>query len=513
MDNKDEEKLVQLVTTKIEELIKNGKITVANVNEFIKQETAKITRTMPLMNKFGVYSMIAKNIGVKMEETPEEQEDGEIVETELQIKDLPSRINDHGTDSVLIKGKVVEAAVKTPNKKDKKTGATLEEKWKIAEIKLADPTGMTIYSQFYAEGLDEMFEKIDDGSIVGKILTLHNVKVEKPKFSGLETQVSIKRGGSFDLADGVMETGNTKPVPVPLSTVTDDAPHYFLVKVLKASAKTIPTGKQLVNLFVKDEKGDTGDATLWFEGANATNYPKDSTILVEARVKSREYGGKIYKSLSVNNARQIVVNPEGYELIVSSNESVEKRLADVKIGEKVSVVAMISKIFTGDNWKPYYLACPIIVDDVKHRECGKSVTMKEGSGWSCGNNHTLDDTEASQARKCINLGGNIGDGTTIPFKILDKGNEQFRDGTVKESVMYKMTGKLPEELVKDFADLGSTRFHEWLAQKIGGKFFKLTGYVKEDDYRGSIVLSISGADDVDENAEIARVRNELKIAI
>jgi hypothetical protein len=513
MSSNNEEKLVQLVTAKIEELIASGKITVANVNEFIKQETAKITRTMPLMNKFGVYSMIAKNIGAKLEEEPEDQEAGEIVETELQIKDLPSRINDHGTDSVMIKGKVVEAAVKTPNKKDKKTGATLEEKWKIAEIKLADPTGMTIYSQFYADGLDELFEKIDDGSIVGKILTLHNVKVEKPKFSGLETQVSIKRGGSFDLTDGTMETGNTKPVPTPISTVADDAPHYFLVKVLKASAKTLPTGKQLVNLFVKDEKGDTADATLWFEGASAANYPKDSTILVEARMKSREYAGKIYKSLSVNKEREITVNPEGYVLNISSSQEVEKHLSDIKVGEKVSVIAMFGKIFAGENWKPYYLACPVVVDDVKHRECGKSVTMKDGSGWSCGNNHTLDDTEASQARKCINLAGTISDGTTITFKILDKGDEQFRDGTVKESVMHKLTGKLPEELVKDFSDLGSTRFHDWLSQKIGGKFFKLTGWVKEDDYRGDIVVNISGAAEVDENAEIERVRNELKIAI
>ena len=510
----DQEKLVKLVTDKINELIENGTITVATADEFIKNESAKIQRSVPMINDFGLYATIARNIGVRIEDdSSEDYDSGEIVETEVQIKDLPSKINDHDTGITSVKGKVVEAVVKTPNKKDKKTGEKLEETWNIAEIKIADPTGVTIYSPYYSDEFKKMYEAIEDKSIIGKVLKLRNITVKKPKFSGLETQIYLKRDGTFEITEESMETGNTKPVPVPISAATDDSPHFFLLKVLKVDSKTTRDGKTFVTIFAKDTEGTTIDISVWFANTSAARYPKDSTILVEAKLKTREYAGKIYKSLNVNAPGQIKVNPEGYTLNIAAGQETEKSLSNAKIGDRISTTVLFTKIFRSDKWRPYYLGCPIIVDTVKNRECGKSVTVKDGGGWACGNSHELSDDEASRARKSVNIGGLVSDGTSISFKILDKGDEQLADGTVKPSVIHKLTGKAVGQFVNDFEEMGQDRFYEWLVQAVGNKYFKISASVKEDDYRGGIVLNINGIEEVNETAEIDRVRGSLKIAV
>ena len=511
----EQEKLVHRVTEKINELIEKGTITVASPEEFIKNESAKIRRTVPMINEFGIFSTIAKNIGLKIEESGSEDYDaGDIVETEVQIKNLLSKINDRDVGATSVKGKVIEAVIKTPQKKDKKTGEKLEETWTIAEIKLADPTGVTVYSQFYNDEFKDMFESIEDKSIVGKVLLLHNVKVEKPKYSGLDTQVSLKRGGGIEIIDEGMETGNTKPVPTPISEATDDAPHFFLLKVLKSDGGTTKEGKAFVKIFAKDAKGDTIDLSLWFTNASAANYPKDSTILAESKMKSREYGGKIFKSLNINTPGQIKVDPEGYTLQINSTPEVDKSLADVKIGDRITTIVLVSKIFRSERWKPYYLGCPVVVGAVKHRECGKSVIVKDDGSWTCGNSHALSDEEASHAHKSVNLGGLISDGTaTLSFKVLDKGDTQAADGTVKASVIHKMTGKEVANFINDFEEEGQDRFYDWLVKTVENKYFKIIAAVKEDDYRGGIVLNLYDVEEVDETAEIQRIKSALKIAV
>lgn len=60
----EQENIVKIVTSKLDELIENGTIVVANADEYIKSESARIKRSMPMINERGILAMIAHNIGV-----------------------------------------------------------------------------------------------------------------------------------------------------------------------------------------------------------------------------------------------------------------------------------------------------------------------------------------------------------------------------------------------------------------------------------------------------------------
>ena len=68
----EQEMLVMLITDKFNKMIENGTIAIANADEFIKNESARIKRSMPAITERAIYTMIAQNLGVNIEEPSDE---------------------------------------------------------------------------------------------------------------------------------------------------------------------------------------------------------------------------------------------------------------------------------------------------------------------------------------------------------------------------------------------------------------------------------------------------------
>lgn len=508
MKFKNLEKLKERVYSKINELIELGKIPVGNADEYIEQEAKKIKRGMPYINEFGIFNEIARDHGISFSEENLKPP----TESEVEIKDLVSRINDHDNDIISIKGVVTNAFIRMPKKKNKKTGEVIDgEFWRIANIELTDETGSTMYSQFYYDDLEEVFSMIESGEIIGKVMALHNISVSASNYTGHETKVAVKRGGRVEFVDDNLDIDGSKIKISTISSVRDENAHYFLLKVLKKETKTTKTGKDFLKLFCGDQNGDVMEVTVWFEGATEIELEKGDTILVEGWIKSREYEGKIYKGINVNNEFSIDINPEGYDMNITAGETVEKSLMDVMVNDNISTTVLIKKFFGGR--KPYYDACPVVVNRETRKKCNKGVNLQDDGSWKCNGGHVLSDEEANLAEKVVIASGLVTDGVSMQFKIFDRGEPADGDEENGKSVIEKITGTTKDNFIENYESLGTELFYERLNQDVAGRFYKIKAKVEIDTYHGSLSLNITDAEVVDIDAAIDATKESIKTTI
>lgn len=446
----------------------------------------------PYMNEKGKYRNIANKLGVS---TEEDAEKARAPEAFCKIKDLPTLIGDGGPENISIKGKVLKSWIDRFTKKEG------EGEWIVAKMELADETGSTLFTQFYDEKFGTLFHQIETGDLDKKVIVLHNIKVDVSMYSVHETSVQLRKYGKIELSDDEMDVNVSKHEPSTMSNAVKGKCMLCLVKATKIDFRQRKDGTSFCSVNCIDQDGNWVSVTIW----SCASFTKDFKIvegdilLVEGVYKEDEVSGKAYKKLNVSENVKVKINPKGYDFKDKGKTVSEKALVNAEIGDLIETTVLFNKIFSR---KPFYLACPAKKD--KGKECSKGVSVDENNTWKCNGGHVLSEKEIKEVKRVGMLSGILSsEDTKLNFTLFD------RDGTL----LKKVIGLTVDEFSSSIDKEGEERQFEALNDEVRKYPFKIKARVSEDNFKGSISLTIEDAEKIDIAEEIERFKASIKTVV
>jgi hypothetical protein len=480
--------LEEKIRERIDWMVENGK-TEKSPEEYWDDLMNTASTKFFYMKRDGQIHAIASAMGISIEDEGIGKE-----EVTYPIGDLPSLISEHSENIIVVKGKVLESDIKHVKKKSDGTELL------IAECVVADKTGTARYSQFLSKnpGVDAIFHAIELDELDGKVISLKGVNVSKSDYSVHPVEIKLNaNNGSIEITNESMSGVVDTVLPIGVKDAKSGDFNRYLLKIVKeAGGGTTKTGKTYKRFSCVDEDDCWVNLTFWFSGDFKDNLKLENGtfVTVDGRLKIDGYGNK----LSVNRASDIVINPTGFNFDSSPSRT---SLINAKVGARIEAIVFFNKIY---KRRPFYLACPVPLDNGK--DCRKGVKLDVDTGnFACGRGHVLSKKEENKIKKVGTINGIVSDQISIPFKMFDSNKEK--------SMIETISGLDIERIATEFDRRGDENFNEFFNELVRSRPFRVTGRVIADNYTGKLALSITDVEVFNIEDEIEAERDSMKVNV